>query len=63
MVGDGAGNTSTMRVVVILIVIAIIASKFYNAWLSKMPITWTTQDLELASVAVGGKLVQNTQEK
>ena len=61
-IGDGQDNASMMRVIVFLIILAVIASKFYNAWITKTAIEWDAHDLELAGMAIGGKLVQNTQE-
>ncbi len=62
MFSDGLGNISMMRVVMILVIISVVGSKFYNAWLTKTPITWDQQDLEMAGMAFGAKLIQNTQE-
>jgi len=63
MIGDGNGNVSAMRVILIIVVLAVVASKFYNAYLTKVPIAWTTEDWELLTTVVGGKLIQNSQEK
>ncbi len=60
--GDGTGNTSMMRIIIFMMIAAVIGSKFYNAWLLKAPIVWDTTDLEMAGMAIGGKLIQNTQE-
>lgn len=62
-IGDGAGQTSMMRVVVFIVIVAVVGAKFYNAYLTKSPIVWDSQDLELAGIAFSGKLIQNTQEK
>lgn len=60
--GDGDGNYSMMRVIMFLMVVAFIAAKFFNAWLTRQPITFTAQDLTLVGTLVGGKLLQNAQE-
>jgi hypothetical protein len=62
MLSDGEGNTSLMRVIVLLIIGSVIASKFYNAWLTKQPVVFDTQDFELVGIAFGSKLIQNSQE-
>ena len=63
MLSDGKGNTSSMRVIILLIIGMVLASKFYNAWITKSPIVWDTQDFGLIAAALGSKLIQNTQEK
>jgi hypothetical protein len=63
MLGDGTGEVSLMRVITLLVVVSVIASKFYNAWLTKQPIVWDAQDLEMIGGVFTAKLVQNTQEK
>jgi hypothetical protein len=59
---DDTGATSMMRVIVFLVVLAVLGSAFYNAWLTKTPITWSSTDFGLIGAAVTGKLIQNTQE-
>jgi hypothetical protein len=59
---DDTGATSMMRVVVFLAIIAVIASKFVNAWMTKTPIVWTADDLTILGGAATAKLVQNSQE-
>lgn len=62
-IGDGAGQTSMMRITVFMMVAAVIGAKFVNLFVLKIPIVWDTQDIAILSLAVGSKLVQNTQEK
>lgn len=61
--GDGEGNTSSMRVIVLLIALAVIVPKVVIAIQTKTPPVWNTDDLMILSAALGGKLVQNHQEK
>lgn len=61
--GDGTGNLSMMRVIMFAMFFAVIASKFYNAWLAHAPIVWDTQDFAIMSSGLVSKLIQNTQEK
>jgi len=63
MLGDGQGNVSLMRVIILIIVVSVIGSKFYNAYLTKTPITFDSQDFELIGGSFVAKLVQNSQEK
>ena len=63
LIGDGAGNLSTTRVIVLIVPAAVILSKFYNAHLTGTPIEWTSHDLEIIGIVSGLKLVQNQQEK
>lgn len=63
LLGDGAGNVSSMRVLILLVAVALIGSKFYNAYLTKSPIVWDSSDWQILATLIGGKLVQNTQEK
>lgn len=62
-VSDGTGQTSMMRITIFMMVFAVLAAKFVNLFILKIPIVWDTQDFAILSLAVGGKLVQNTQEK
>ena len=63
MLGDGAGNVSSTRVIMLFVVVAIVASKFFNSYLTKQPIVWSDTDWGMIATVVGGKLIQNTQEK
>ena len=60
---DGNGNISSMRVIVILVIGAVIVSKFVNAYITKQPIIWNTDDWQIIGVALGSKLFQNYQEQ
>lgn len=62
LLSDGQGSTSMMRLIVLLIVVTVIGTKFYNAYLTHTPIVWDTNDLLMLGGAITGKLVQNTQE-
>lgn len=62
LLSDSTGQVSTMRVAVLIVIAAVIGSKFYNAWLTKMPVTWDSNDWLTISSALAGKLIQNTQE-
>lgn len=60
--GDGEGNTSLMRVVVLLMILAVLVPAVYIAVYTRSPLTLTNQDLELIGLALGAKCVQNAQE-
>ena len=62
MFQDGNGQGSMMRVVVFVVIASVIGSKFFNAWITKTPIVWDTQDFLLIGSVLGGKLIQNSQE-
>lgn len=61
--GDGEGNTSTMRVVTLLIVLAVLVPKVVIAIQTRTPPDWNPDDLMILGAALGGKLIQNSQEK
>ena len=61
--GDGNGNTSSMRVIVFVLALAIIVPAVIQALQSHTHIVWTMQDLDILGIALGAKLVQNSQEK
>lgn len=60
--GDGSGNTSSSRVVLYLIVLAILVPKVVLAIQTKTPPTWTQDDILLIGAAFGGKLVNSAIE-
>lgn len=60
--GDGNGNTSSMRVIVFVLALAVIVPAVVQAFQTHHHIVWTAQDLEILGIALGAKLVQNTQE-
>jgi hypothetical protein len=57
--GDGEGNTSSTRVVNLLVAVYWLASKFYNAHLTKQPIIFDSSDLEILGV-IGGISIGKT---
>ena len=59
---DDTGNFSMMRLVVFMVVFAVLASAFYNAWVTKTTVVFTDNDFKLIGGAVAGKLFQNSQE-
>ena len=61
-IGDGEGNTSLMRVIVLLVVLAVLVPKVYCGIKTGTPITFTTTDFEVLGGALGAKLFQNSQE-
>ena len=61
-IGDGNGNTSSMRLTMIVTVIALLLTKAYNAWLTKQPIVWTADDISMLGIVTAGKVIQNQQE-
>ena len=61
-VGDGEGNTSLMRVVLLLVVLTVLVPKFVLAIKSGTPVDFNAGDLEVLGIALGAKLVQNVQE-
>ena len=60
--GDGQGNTSSMRVMLYIIVLAVLIPAVVAALKTGTPVTLTPQQLILIGTAFGGKCVQNTQE-
>lgn len=60
--GDGLGNTSSMRVITILVVLAVLVPRVVLAIQTRVIEPWSQQDLALLSIALGAKLVQNGQE-
>lgn len=64
MLSDGSTGMpiSLMRVIVLIIIVAVIGSKFWNSYWTKTPIVWDTQDFEMLGMAFGSKLIQNSQE-
>jgi len=61
-VGDGEGNTSLMRVVLLLVVLTVLVPKVALALKNGTPVDFSTGDLEVLALALGAKLVQNVQE-
>jgi hypothetical protein len=61
-VGDGAGNTSFMRVGCLLVLMAVLIPKVVGAVKSGVPFEFTSGDLEVLGLVFGAKLVQNYQE-
>ena len=62
MLGDGAGNTSMMRVVTFLVALAVLIPKIVLAVKAGTAPVWDAQDMEMLGVVLGAKLVQNQQE-
>ena len=60
--GDGQGSTSSTRVVMALIVLAVLAPKIILAIKTGVSPEWTASDMEMLGIAFGAKLVQNQQE-
>ena len=56
---DGSGNVSSSRVIRVLVIAGWLASKFFNAHLTKTVITWDTTDLELFGIIAASGLAQN----
>lgn len=62
MLGDGQGNISTTRVIVLLVVLAVLVPQAIFAIKSGTPLQLTSGDLELLTGAGVFKLFQNSQE-
>lgn len=56
---DGKGSTSSQRFYRLLVVVAWLGTKFYNAHLTQLPITWDAMDLGMLGVIFGSGVVQN----
>lgn len=56
---DGKGSTSSQRVIRMLVVLAWLGTKFYNAHLTHLPITWDAMDLGLLGVIGATGVAQN----
>jgi hypothetical protein len=52
-----------MRLITFIMVVSVLGTKFYNAWLTKTPIVWDASDLALIGGSYTAKLIQNSQEK
>lgn len=65
--GDGSGEVSSTRLVVVAVAVCYLISKFYNAHLTKQPITWDGTDMgiigTLGGVGVAKTVVENTPAK
>jgi hypothetical protein len=61
-VGDGEGNTSLMRIILLLIALTVLVPKVVLALKNGTPVDFSTGDLEVLAIALGAKLVQNVQE-
>lgn len=57
--GDGQGSVSHTRLINILVALTWLISKFYNAHLTHLSITWDTSDLEIFG-AIGGVSIAKT---
>ncbi len=62
MIQDGEGNTSSMRVLLLLVTLAVIVPKVYIAIKTGVAPVWTGDDMAMIGVAMSGKIVQNQQE-
>lgn len=62
MIQDGEGNTSSMRVITFIIVLAIIVPKVWLAIKTGTSPVWSSDDMYMLGIILGGKLVQNAQE-
>jgi len=62
MVGDGNGETSTMRVIVILMALSVLIPHTFLWMKTGVSIPWTQEDIIILGMALTGKLVQNKQE-
>jgi len=60
--GDGAGNTSSTRLVMLMIALAVIIPKIVLAIKAGQSPVWTTDDMGMLGIAFGAKLFQNHQE-
>jgi len=59
---DGLGNTSSVRVLLLLIALSVIVPKlvlFFKTW--ELPV-YTPGDIGMITMALSGKLIQNQQE-
>jgi len=55
---DDTGAYSMMRVSMFLMIVAIIASKFINAYLFQQPVVWSGTDWGLIVTVFSGKVIQ-----
>ena len=62
MLSDGQGNTSTMRVVTLLVVLAVLIPYVVNSVRTGIAPVFTPDQLEILGIVLGAKLVQNGQE-
>ena len=60
--GDGNGSTSSTRVVMVLIALAVILPKIVASFKTGAPPVWSEGDWAMLGIAFGGKLMQNSQE-
>jgi hypothetical protein len=59
---DGQGNTSSTRIVMYVVTLAIIVPACWAACKTGTPLALTDQNLELLGMVLGTKLFQNHQE-
>ena len=62
-VGDGDGNTSSTRVIRVLLIIGWMGMKSFNAHLTKQPIAIDNTDLGFLGIIGGVGLAQSSIEK
>lgn len=60
--GDGDGNTSSMRVINLMVVLAILIPKVVIGIKIGTPVAFTQDDMAMIGIVLGAKLVQNHQE-
>lgn len=62
MIQDGEGNTSAMRVITLLVVACVVIPPVVIALKTGGTVQWSSGDMEMIGIALGGKLVQNVHE-
>jgi hypothetical protein len=62
LIADNNGDPSTMRVVVLILVMAIVVPKVYVAIATKNPVVFDTTDLEMIGLVLGAKAAQSFAE-
>lgn len=60
--GDGQGNTSSSRVLMYLVALAVIVPKVYISIKTATPPAWTTEDFALLGIGGGIKLINSKME-
>lgn len=58
MIQDGEGNTSAMRVVVVLVVVCVMVPPAIAAIRSGGTVQWSQSDVELIAAVIAGKVGQ-----
>lgn len=63
MLSDGAGNVSTLRVILLLFVVYVLALHLVLSIKTGVAVPFSGDELSALGILLGSKLIQNHQEK